>query len=107
VDERYAVVSGYSVDPPGLQRADVLMDGVVREARVVLDRVRACEAALLGGGWQGPAASAFRVGWEEWVAGADAMVEALAELAALLGASSAAYATTDDAVRVAVARSGG
>ena len=53
--------------------------------------------------WQGPAAHGFRLAWAHWSAGAELVLDALDELARLVGAAGSSYAATDESVRVAVA----
>lgn len=92
-------MSGYAVEPAELARVEALAGSAAAHARAAVDQVRAEGQRLFGTGWYGPAASAFRLGWEQWVDGATAMLAALDELAALLGSSAVGYASTDEAVR--------
>jgi len=55
--------------------------------------------------WHGPAGHAFRAAWAEWRHGATLVLGALDDLARLTGAAGTSYATTDEAVRRAVAAS--
>jgi WXG100 family type VII secretion target len=52
--------------------------------------------ALIGGGWQGNAARGFAEGFEQWQAGAREVVEALAQMGQLLGATGRDYGQTDE-----------
>jgi WXG100 family type VII secretion target len=96
------VVGGYSVDPAELQHGCAVLGETVVRARAGLDPLRGAAAALLPAGWQGSAASAFRLGWEQWVEGVLGMLAALDEMAVALGGSGAGYAGTDEAVRTSV-----
>ncbi len=97
-------MSGYVVEPADLARVEAIAVAAAAQARVAVERVRAEGHRLFGTGWHGAAASAFRLGWEQWAEGATAMLAALDELAALLGSSAAGYASTAEAVRVGLAR---
>jgi WXG100 family type VII secretion target len=97
------IVGGYAVDPTELRQADAVLAAAADQSRAALGIVRSCAAQLLGTGWLGPAASAFRLGWQQWDDGAAAMLDALDEMALALSASGDGYASTDEAVRVGVA----
>ncbi|MGH3624215.1 MAG: WXG100 family type VII secretion target, partial [Sciscionella sp.] len=53
-------------------------------------------AALLSGGWQGSAAEGFAQGWEQWHAGANDVLEALATMGRLLGTTGQNYELVDE-----------
>jgi WXG100 family type VII secretion target len=95
-------MGGYAVEPADLQRVEAFAGSAAAQARAVVERIRAEGNRLFGAGWHGPAASAFRLGWEQWVEGATVMLGALDELAALLGSSAVGYASTEEAVRVSL-----
>jgi WXG100 family type VII secretion target len=97
-------MSGYTVEATELERVEAFAGSTAAEARAAVSRVQGEGQRLFGTGWHGPAASAFRLGWAQWVDGATAMLAALDELAVLLGSSSAGYASTDEAVRVSLAK---
>jgi WXG100 family type VII secretion target len=94
-------VGRYTVDPAELRGSDELLGEAVGQSRAALGRVRAAAAQLQ---WQGGAASAFRLGWEQWLEGALAMLHALDEMAIALGATADRYASTDDGVRASISR---
>lgn len=94
---------GYAVEPPQLRRCDESLGATAASARAALTRLRSSAADVFAR-WHGTAAVAFRLGWEEWVDGVLAMLDALDGMAAALGASGVGYAATDDAVRTSVAR---
>jgi WXG100 family type VII secretion target len=96
-------VSSYSVDPAALQQDDAFLADAVARCAAALSQVRGSAADLLGAGWQGAAASAFRAGWEHWSDGVTTMLEALDVMAAAVGGSGAGYALTDEGVRTALA----
>lgn len=98
-------VTGFVVAPSELQALDVFVASSAAHARAAVERLRAEAEALFGSGWHGPAAADFRLAWEHWLDGAGAVLAALDDTAALVGASAAGYARTDDGVRAAVAGS--
>lgn len=53
---------------------------------------------LLDGGWSGRAASAYLEGWEEWRAGCDQVLAALATMAELVDAAHADQVEQDEHV---------
>jgi WXG100 family type VII secretion target len=95
-------VGGYEVDPTQLARCDAALGSAASDARVALAHL-AGDADVLLGGWHGAAGSAFRLGWEHWLAGATGMLDALEASAVALGSSGADYAATEDAVRSTLA----
>jgi WXG100 family type VII secretion target len=98
------VVISYTVEPGNLQRLDAVIGSAADQASVTVERIRLEAQALFATGWHGPAASAFRLGWEQWLAGATTLLAVLHEMAELLGRSAAGYAGTEEAVRVSLAR---
>jgi WXG100 family type VII secretion target len=98
-------VTSFAVSPTDLQALDTFVAARAEQAHAAVHRLHGEAAALFGGGWQGPAASAFGLSWEQWAEGARIVLAALDETATLVGASAAAYAATDDGVRAAVGRS--
>src|SRR3954451_8413776 len=97
-------MSGYTVDATELERVEAFAGSTAAQARAAVERIRAEGQQLFGTGWHGSAASDFRLGWEAGGGGAGAPLVALDELAVLLGSSAAGYASTDEAVRVSVAK---
>jgi WXG100 family type VII secretion target len=96
-------VGGYAVDPVELQRCDVSIAATTAASRAALADLRESVAHSLGGRWQGSAARAFAVGWQHWLDGVTAMLDALDEMALALGDSGAGYTAADDAVRTSLA----
>jgi WXG100 family type VII secretion target len=97
-------VSGFLVDPDDVQALGASVRAAAEHAGAAVGRVRAEADALFATGWRGPAAAAFRSGWNDWLDGAEDVLAALDELATLLGASAADYRQSDEAVRAGVAR---
>jgi WXG100 family type VII secretion target len=95
-------VNGFSVEPAQLQGTDAALGTAAAQSRAALGQLRTGAAQLLGARWQGSAAAAFRLGWEQWLEGADAMLRALDDMAQLLGASGRGYTETDDGVRASM-----
>ena len=98
-----ADVSGFGVTPTELETVDGALAGAASCARAAVQRLRDEGAALLAEGWRGGAAAAFRDGWTEWLVGTALVLEALDELAGLVGSAGRSYAAGDDAVRATVA----
>jgi WXG100 family type VII secretion target len=95
-------VGSYAVDPVELERAAAALGSAVVAARSSLDPLRGSATVLLTARWQGSAAAAFRLGWEQWLDGAVAMLGALDELTVALRGSGAGYAATEESVRTTV-----
>jgi WXG100 family type VII secretion target len=100
-------MGGYAVDPGELDAADATLAAAAQSAHAAVGSVRAEAEALFATGWHGPAASAFRLGWERWADGAAGMLAALDEMASLLGRTGDEYAATEEAVRAALVREPG
>jgi WXG100 family type VII secretion target len=103
-DERCDAVGGYAVDPAELQGWDALIGEVSGQSRAALARLQAAADELLGGGWRGGAAAAFRLGWEQWLDGTEAMLDALDELATAVGLAGGDYQSTENAIRAGIVR---
>lgn len=95
-------MAGFQVDPDELGHDAAAVATRCAQARAAVGRIRAGADALFGDGWHGPAAAAFRTGWEHWLAGAGEMLDALDGLARLLAAAGAGYAEAEAGVRAAV-----
>lgn len=94
-------VSGYAVEPDELARVSSFAVAAAASARDALQELRTEAESFLGTRWRGAAASAYRAGWTEWLAGAGGMLAALEDMAALLASSGVGYSATDESVRVA------
>ena len=95
-------MSAFGVTP---QELPALQAAVGSAAAAAHRSVAGLRSQADGVEWQGPAGHAFRAAWAEWLRGATLVLGALDELARLVGAAGASYATTDDSVRRAVAAS--
>jgi WXG100 family type VII secretion target len=97
-------VAGFAVDPDELAVGDADVARSCAQARGAVARLAATADDLFAGGWQGGAATSFRLGWQHWLCGAHEMLAALDGLAALLGSAATAYADTEAGVRADIAR---
>jgi WXG100 family type VII secretion target len=97
-------VGGYAVDAGELQGCDALIGEVSEHSRAALARVRVAAHELLGSGWRGGASAAFRLGWEQWLDGAETMLAALDEMAAAVGRAGGGYQSGEDAIRAGITR---
>lgn len=95
-------MTGFAVDAAVLDRGDAALAATAAACRAALQPVRAEAATLLGAAWRGQAAAAFRFGWDDWLAGVEAMLDALEAMAALVGSSGTRYASTEAAVRASL-----
>lgn len=94
----------YAVEPTALEAADAAVAARGSVCRAELSALRASVDELLSSDWRGSAAVAFGLGWNEWLAGVVAMLDALDWMAAALGSAGVGYAWTDVAVRSSVER---
>jgi WXG100 family type VII secretion target len=62
--------------------------------------------ALLSGGWQGDAANGFAQGWEQWLHGAEEVLDALHDMGGLLGDNGRNYQLGDSGSADDLKRSG-
>lgn len=97
-------MGGYAVDPAELENAAASLQSAVGGSRSALSPLRVSANRLLTSRWQGAAAAAYRLGWEQWLEGVEAMLAALDELALALANSANGYAATEEAVRTSVVR---
>jgi WXG100 family type VII secretion target len=97
-------VSGFGVTPAELAEARAFVGAAAGHARRSVEGLHAQARQVLSGEWQGEAAAAFRVAWEQWWDGAVLVLDALDELARLTGAAGESYLATDDGIRAGVAR---
>lgn len=96
-------MGAFAVTPADLAALQGLVGTAAGAARRSVGQVRA-EADDVLRGWHGEAARGFGAAWAEWLRGAALVLDALDELATLVGGAGTSYATTDDGVRAAVAR---
>lgn len=83
--------------------------GIRSAAGTLDDRVRALTSrveALLGSGWKGQAADAFRRDWEQWLHGAKDVVGGLDSMSSLLASSAHSYSSQESANAASVGQSG-
>jgi WXG100 family type VII secretion target len=97
-------MTGYRVDPDELVHGDAVLGAAALHGRHAAAELAAAARELLDGRWEGAAAAAFRVGWQQWVAGVASMLDALDAMAIVLGRAAAGYSETDDSVRTSLAR---
>ncbi|MGZ8178910.1 WXG100 family type VII secretion target [Williamsia sp. SKLECPSW1] len=96
----------FSVTPEEVTSAS---QGIHSAADTLDERVRALTSrveALLGGGWKGQAADAFRRDWEQWLHGAKDVVGGLDSMAALLASTAQTYSGQESANASTVSQSG-
>ncbi|GAA2053326.1 WXG100 family type VII secretion target [Williamsia deligens] len=80
--------------------------GIRSAADTLDDRVQALSSrveALLGSGWKGQAADAFRRDWEQWLHGAKEVVDSMS---ALLASTAHDYSRQESSNAAAVGQSG-
>ena len=97
-------MSGFGVTPAELAETRAFVGAAAAHARRSVEGLHAAARPVLTEQWQGEAAAAFRLAWEQWWGGAVLVLDALDELARLTGAAGDSYAGTDEAVRVRIAR---
>lgn len=87
-----------------LHAASAQLQQIDAEVRAELGRLRREVEALLGGGWRGAAAAAFRGGWGQWSAGAEEVLSGLTGMGRLLATTASGYerAEADSALSGAV-----
>jgi WXG100 family type VII secretion target len=76
------------------------------EARTEMAVLQREMDALLGGGWQGSAATGFAQGWDQWQRGANEVLDALTDMGRLLGDTGLGYQGSDTGSAQDVGRSG-
>ena len=82
---------GYDVDPTELFAARGRVSEAAADGRDELARLDAQAADVLGHGWRGAAAGAFRAGYDEWHDAARTVLAALDTLAQALGDAGLEY----------------
>lgn len=95
---------GYSVEQEQLRSCAAALALAAQHARAEVASVRAEAEELFAIGWRGAAAGAFHTGWDEWMHGAAAMLDALERMSAAITESASAYSETDSNVRTSLTR---
>lgn len=88
-------MSGFGVTTSELNAAQVYVSDVAEEIRTGLTSLASDVEELLGGGWQGTAATAFAAGWQDWRTGSDDILDALSRMAQLLMVTARTYDGSD------------
>lgn len=84
-------MAGFEVVSVELRWCGSMLSQLGAEVREQLSSVAGEVDGLLGAGWRGRAADGFAGGWRQWQAGADEVIDGLAEMAELLGATGRDY----------------
>lgn len=93
-------MSGFEVTPSELNAAQEYVCDVAAETRAGLTSLASDVEQLLGGGWQGTAATALAAGWQDWCTGGYEVLDALGRMAQLLAITARAYDGTDTVSRI-------
>jgi WXG100 family type VII secretion target len=94
------VVSAFDVELQALPATRAETDRVHADLAQAVGDVTANVHALLGSGWRGPAATAYRSGFDEWRDGAEQVLRALTTMSDLLMTTEHEYEGTDAGVAV-------
>ncbi|MGH3427288.1 MAG: WXG100 family type VII secretion target [Pseudonocardiaceae bacterium] len=97
-------MSGFEVTTSELNAAQVYVCDVAGETRYGLTSLASDVEELLGGGWQGTAATAFAAGWQDWCTGGYEVLDALGRMAQLLAVTARTYDGTDTVSRLDFSR---
>ena len=95
---------GFATDAAELFAARSVLAEAADSLRAELTRLVAAADDVLGHGWVGAAGSAFARGWHEWLAGAEAVPNALAQIAEALGICAGEYAAAESSSVVMIGR---
>jgi WXG100 family type VII secretion target len=96
-------MTGFEADTDELDLTSSGLHHVVEGLQADIGRLQSEVAALLSGGWRGPAAGGFGQGWADWRDGADKALAALTAIATLLADGSQEYVATDQRLSSAAA----
>ena len=88
-------MSSFEVTAVDLQVTGAALNQISADSRAALGALRADVESLLGGSWNGAAASRFRVGWDEWHAAATDALVVLDEMGRLLSVNGRDYTGSD------------
>jgi WXG100 family type VII secretion target len=86
----------YDVQLDRLAKASTAVEGIEADLRQEMANLDRVTAAVLDGGWRGPAAESYRDGWEDWMQGASEVVDGLRSMSRLLGDARAAYVLAEN-----------
>lgn len=100
------MAAGFEATPVELQVCGSMLTEINNELRSELKVLRSEMDDLFSSGWQGQAANGFAQGWEQWQTGADDVLTALHDMAALLTTTGRNYGTTDQGAAADVRESG-
>jgi len=92
------VTDEIKLDPATSQRIEGEIAAMAEALQTERGKLDHRVAHLLGGGWTGVAAEQYAAGWDEWCAGADTVLRALAAMARLVGEARVELTGTDEAV---------
>lgn len=85
-----------ALDHGAFRRAQDRLAEVHGSLREEHGRLSQTMRSLLGGGWTGEAARQYAAGWSEWEAGAEEMLDGLAEMSRALAAVHVDLRRSDD-----------
>lgn len=88
-------VGGFEATPVELQVCGSTLAQISQDVRAEMRVLQQEMDALLTSGWQGGAANGFAQGWEQWLHGANEVLDALQGMGRLLGDTGANYQTGD------------
>lgn len=90
-------MTGFSVLTEQVQATAAEVARIEEAARGQVAQISDEVQALLSGGWVGGAASGFARGWQDWQAGAQEVLQALAAMSELLAETGRGYAAVEAA----------
>lgn len=99
-------MSGFDAAPEELQACGARLAQISDDVRAEMHTLIGEMDALLGGGWQGAAASGFVAGWEQWQAGAQDILDGLSGVGRLLGETGRNYTSMDDSAAGTIDQAG-
>lgn len=86
----------YDVQLDRLAKASTAVEGIEADLRQEMANLDRVTAALLEGGWRGPAAQTYRDGWQDWTTGVAEVLDGLRSMSRLLGDARAAYGLAEN-----------
>lgn len=88
-------MTGFEVELAALPAAKAEVDRTHGSLQGALGDVTASVTSLIGSGWRGDAATAFREGFDTWHEGAEQVLKALATMSDLITVTEKEYSVTD------------